>query len=1144
MPTPADRLLRCVRLIASQAGSAANDSELLACFLTGRDPAAFAALVARHGPMVLRVCQHVLGNRHDAEDAFQATFLVLARKGASIRPPGYLASWLHGVAYRVALGARTAARRRHREQLASDFAPPDPRPDPLAELTAREGLQILEEEVQRLPEAYRLPVVLCCLHGLSQEEAARQLGWTPGSVKGRLERGRARLRARLVNRGLTLVAALGAAEVARTALASPVPATLAAATVRAALVFTAGTGGARGGIPAGALALAEGGLKNMVVAKRMLSAVLLLAGCVLAGTGALVHQIPAARPPETKQAAEEKQANKGAEGKPRPPLPRTDQFGDPLPDGALARVGTIRLRANDGIGVIAFSPDSRRLAYGSGIGFVYVCEAADGKPVLEFEPDNVHHLGITELAFSPDGRTLAASGYYYEGVWLIDLARRKVRHTLPKPARGKELPPCPQQGPCFAFTPDGRTLVVGGRDGALHLWDTATGTEKVALPGAEGVIHSLTLTADGQTALTAHRGGALHLWDTRNRKHLRKLAIEAVAKYPHLTALAPDGKTVALAVDANKLELWDLDSDRRHRLHTAGQVLGLRFTPDGAALQVADGDGSVLDWDARTGKKRNAWTCKVISVKHTDERLDPRPPVVWFRPDGRALAWADRNLLRSWDLDRSQETPRLSLYRKGITWAGFSADGRVLRAVGEDGEVDVWDAATGQRHGPSRKLDLTWAPKYAPAWDRGRIVIVTAGQNIAEKPQPGEGRILLWDPAGDAGPTPLREQAGPAWYATLTPDNRFVVATEPTGRIRVYDAATGKPIRSFDGRKDEYRLTISPNGALLATRASNWTIRLYDFAKGRVLHELKGLTGISALAFSPDGRWLASGHVSDPHLIRQQPEHRGDTIDIWDTATGRELGRFPTEHLRVEALSFSPDGRLIASCGVKGSVRLWETASGQERRSYPGHRRWVRSVDFAPDGRRLASAGLDGTALIWRVFDPVPAERPAANLDMLWADLARDGTTAHRAMAALLTARGTADFLGMHVKPAIKLSDDQVKRWLTDLGSPKFRARAAAEKEIARVGELIEPALRRAREATDDKEVQRRLTALLDNIARLETRPEQLRALRAVEVLEHLGSTEACHLLGELTKGAAAARLTQEAKASLKRLARRPPVAP
>src|SRR5262249_15823520 len=123
MPARADCLLRCVRRMASQVGPAPDDSGLLTRFLTGRDPAAFEALVARHGPMVLRVCQHVLGNRHDAEDAFQATFLVLARKAASVRPPGALAAWLRGVAYRVALRARTAALRRCHEGLAPDLAP-------------------------------------------------------------------------------------------------------------------------------------------------------------------------------------------------------------------------------------------------------------------------------------------------------------------------------------------------------------------------------------------------------------------------------------------------------------------------------------------------------------------------------------------------------------------------------------------------------------------------------------------------------------------------------------------------------------------------------------------------------------------------------------------------------------------------------------------------------------------------------------------------------------------------------------------------------------------------------------------------------------------------------------------------------------
>src|SRR5262249_26217231 len=161
--------------------------------------AAFAELVARHGLMVLHACRRVLSDGHLAEDAAQATFLVLARKADTIRPPEALAGWLHGVACRVAKKARPAGG----PQPPRPAVPPD-RPagggDPLAEVSARELLSVLDEEVRRLPEAYRLPVLLCCLEGLSQEEAARRLGWAAGSLRGRLERGRKRLLERLARR--------------------------------------------------------------------------------------------------------------------------------------------------------------------------------------------------------------------------------------------------------------------------------------------------------------------------------------------------------------------------------------------------------------------------------------------------------------------------------------------------------------------------------------------------------------------------------------------------------------------------------------------------------------------------------------------------------------------------------------------------------------------------------------------------------------------------------------------------------------------------------------------------------------------------------------------------------------------------------
>lgn len=170
------------------------DAELLERFVHHHDEAAFTLLVERHGPMVLHTCERVLGDVHTAQDAFQAAFLVLARRARSLGRLTSLAGWLHGVAQRVALKARGARLRAGRTMaLADQSEPADPRPDPLAALSAREVLVLVEEEVRRLPEAYRLAVVLCCLEGLTLEEAARRLGATAGSVKGCLERGRARL---------------------------------------------------------------------------------------------------------------------------------------------------------------------------------------------------------------------------------------------------------------------------------------------------------------------------------------------------------------------------------------------------------------------------------------------------------------------------------------------------------------------------------------------------------------------------------------------------------------------------------------------------------------------------------------------------------------------------------------------------------------------------------------------------------------------------------------------------------------------------------------------------------------------------------------------------------------------------------------
>jgi RNA polymerase sigma factor (sigma-70 family) len=197
MPKPDDRagiLIRPIRrLLAALNAQKSPDRQLLQRFVASGDEAAFAALVQRHAGVVLGMCRRILGHEHDAEDAFQATFLVLARKAGSIRKVESLASWLYGVAYRVSVKARaSAARRRTCEKQAPGPAPADP----ADAVTWGELRTALDQELQRLPEKYRAPLVLCYLEGLTNHEAARQLGWLPGAVEWRVKRGRQILRSR------------------------------------------------------------------------------------------------------------------------------------------------------------------------------------------------------------------------------------------------------------------------------------------------------------------------------------------------------------------------------------------------------------------------------------------------------------------------------------------------------------------------------------------------------------------------------------------------------------------------------------------------------------------------------------------------------------------------------------------------------------------------------------------------------------------------------------------------------------------------------------------------------------------------------------------------------------------------------------
>jgi RNA polymerase sigma factor (sigma-70 family) len=281
---PLNGVLQHLRKMAAvQTCRELSDRDLLERFIGARDEAAYTVLIDRHGPMVFGVCRRALPNFHDAEDACQATFLVLARKAASVRKKTSLSSWLHGVACRVAANLkRNHARRKAHER---GVAAP-PASDPAAEISWREVQTILDEELQRLPDRYRAPLILCYLECLTRDEAAQQLGLSPTTLHGRLERARELLHERVVKRGLTLAAAMSAAALGESVAQAALPATFVVSSTKAAMLLAVGQPLMEGVVATKVIALMQEVTKAMFLAKLKLgAAALLCAGLFVALIG-------------------------------------------------------------------------------------------------------------------------------------------------------------------------------------------------------------------------------------------------------------------------------------------------------------------------------------------------------------------------------------------------------------------------------------------------------------------------------------------------------------------------------------------------------------------------------------------------------------------------------------------------------------------------------------------------------------------------------------------------------------------------------------------------------------------------------------------------------------------------------------------
>jgi len=779
-----------------------SDRQLLERYLTAdhaESEAAFTFLVERHGPMVLHVCRQVLDDSHDAQDAFQATFLVFLRRARSIRKRDSLASWLFGVAMRVARRARYAAIvRRFHERHAGDLA--------AARSKATNGhsecLAALHEEIARLPERYREPIVLCHLEGLSTAVVARRLGCAQGTILSRLARGRERLRRRLTERGLAVPVGLLAASVVPREAAAALPAALVSSTVQAAVRTVAGRAALAATVPIPVAALAQATLRTMLMTRLTIAAaVLVTATAVAALTIPFVHPTLGAGP------------RAAATGE-RPQLPDAKNDQDAMArrelisiQGTWYRISSevngkkVPLEINgqpippkDPMLMIVFKDDGW---YGVGAGgktfeiqqIVKLDPTRRPKAIDLYDPDPNRNLGrpvipgIYKLVESREGDTLTlclhihgteidrptefASKAGDTSIWL-DVYRRdrtpgekRRPKDQGKPAmrdkKSSAMPPPlsheyriekmdSDQALSLAYAHDGKTLATAGFDGVVHLWDAVKGKQVGTLKGEKSTIRSVTFAPDGTTVACVNDAGLVWLWN--------------------------------VSTGTPKQTFFGLSEPMRQ---VASRIMldSIAFAPDGHGLAVSA-----------------------------------------FGPTKALLP--DRIYeLRVFDVPAGQ--PRWSHIGRGeqACSLAFAPDGETLARAGWK-TVQLWNAKTGE---PIRTLYPTKGTIFAVAFTPDGKTLVGGGVIPTEDENHPAGHVTLWNAMTGQIIHTLEVPTGMVHAIAIAPDGNTV--------------ASG-------GCRDETRLP---------RRRSE--VRLWDIATGRLLWTAQGEMGVvRGLAFAPDGKTL------------------------------------------------------------------------------------------------------------------------------------------------------------------------------------------------------------------------------------------------------------------------------------------------